>query len=1224
MNVPVNLNRKKFLKSSLAKIMCMVLLITFSLQVPIGGARAYAAVFQEVKLLVADDTLKVNISYVTGTSGQLHYVLTEDGAPSYTGSEIEGLATSGVGTLAHGSAAITYGGGPLELLIDISSQNFVIGKSYKLQTVLKEGGSFSSVMENRFFKGAMNQAPEIVKKLSKGFNVKFNAGVPGTVYLALQDFSQQNPTPTPDEIVQGSSNFFVATLKSGLSEGFDMILPLRAEELFMDRPYKIYYTFVDAYGSLHTASNGSAFSLTEETPLGNTADVMYYRVGDPADHTDDSILVKCATGIMNRGDVSQYTLVFHSTKGDITADPSEISLGSDGNSIFMFLNQSLVDKLYNTALFDGGTFSLSIANGGTIAPKFEYGYNTLTTPLPLSDLAASGTLFLGGLSYEDNSTVGQVDDDYIVLSLPGTVTSAGALVITVSENDIRGYSNTVKTLVQGTDFNVSLHSSTEVKITFDSTARTLLNQMNFPTLKISPAESQWNAMNLSLSGNSLLVHLPSTNAALSQATIDGRPVQDFNSSNLDYSNIPLSYLKYGPSMYLNSASYGRFITQKPNTPFTVNYDGGQQKLVVSVVSDSGLSETYRFAMAVNPLSLKSLKVNGQSVANFYGNLNYASATVPASVISPTIEALFENESITLAQLDLEQTGSLPGEKTYRYSLPDYPNISFTIRVATTNNHETPSNGNSGNGSNNANQPNVKDTISQIATRINTQAPATEIAAAVNNLGNVIESAQSEEQVYNAVYGLNESLGSLSNWLSNNQNSTPENLNQVSQQLSQLTGQVATGLERISYPVNAVQVAAPFVKALGEMRQQNQISQPRLDSQVEALLTRLSDRLGTVALPTPETNGNVLATPSLIEQAIDQQSRYLADVNAASQAYFTEGSRSIPTVVTLAVPSGSGLEPLQVQLPANLSTLIGGTGVDGIRVSGGLAGLTVPTSLFAGGEPTVMAIQPVTSGQNTLVGFEVLRNNAPIPNLGTPVTLSFNLNQFGLGGSDWHDLSIFRLDPASGQLTAVGGRINTLDGSISVQRGSLSQYTVMKSSKTFSDADQSWAKAEINAALNKGIVEASGKFEPKSAITRGEFASWVAKAYGLKASGKGIPFKDVPKTHQYYNEIAAVYEAGLIDGKTKNSFDPGGTLSANELAVILGKTLVKFDNKQTSEKVTSKHLATLKAADTASWAQSDMALLQELGFSTQKELAQLKGQVTKEVAAAAFMKAYQSS
>lgn len=1239
---------KASIRALIARVMSMVLLISLSLQLPFVTSRAYAATIEEFQLSVSDTTLKVFFSYLTAGNGQMFYILTEESAQNYSASEIETLATSGVNVLANGNVPILNGGSPIELMIDISTQSYVVGKAYKLQAVLKESSTYSAVSIKRFYRGGFVQQPTIEKSLPNGFNLRTMTNIPGTIHMAMIPYDQPSTPPLPLEIVTAAPGTYFAEVKSGVAANASMLLPLWASELLQPIPYKVFYAFVDAYGALHMNADGSAYNLPQQSALGNTLDAMYYIVGNPGVQTDDQIIVKCGTGINDFGDSSLYNLTFTSTKGTITAEASDFTLGKDGYTLYFNLESTLVAKLYDTNQFDGGSFTLTIGSGGTLSPQFIAGFETMTTPLTTADLAAADVKFFTGCDFEDNATPENIYDDFLRLSLPSAVSATGNLSITVSEGDVRGYSSTVTTLIQGTDYFISLLGSTEAIISFSNAARENLNQMSYPALKISPAQAQWDLLTLSMSGNSVIVHMPSSKASLSQANIDGRPVPGFDASAKDYFNVPISFSKFGTTSVLESASYGNFIAESPLMPYIVNFESGQQKLMVRVFSESGAQVIYNFGLVANTLSFKSLKVNGQNVLNFHSNLAYATALVPSSVTNPVIEATFENESMNLPQLTLTTTGALPGEKIYRYSIPGYPDIAFTLMVVSQGSNENPSNGGGGGGGgsstppesdrdtpppSNSNiqvpqppppPPTVTQVVTQIASGINNQVPPAEVISALDRLGNVFKSAQNPEQIYSAMSGLSSSLNNLSNWLSQSPNNTPDGAARIAEQLNLLNTQVAQSLEQISNPVSALEVTGPYVQSLSGIRERMQLNQPALDNRVEQLVSRLSDRLGTVSLPQQNGEGLVTVSPSLITQAIENQSQYMPQINQMTQSYFNEGSRNIPAVITLAVPSTESRRPLTIELPSTMASLLQGTGVDALRLDNGLAGLTVPSPLLGGNQPMTMQIQPSLSGSNTLVNFELLQNNTPVQVLSSPVTIHFNLTNFGLGGSEWSGLAIYRFNPLNGQLEAVGGRVNPVNGTISVLRGSLSQYTVMKSSKTFSDADQSWAKAEINAALNKGIVAVSDKFEPKSAITRAEFASWIAKAYGLKSSGKALPFKDVPKTHAYYAEIAAIYEAGLIGGKTKNLFDPNGTLSASELAVILGKTLVKFDNKQTSEKVTSKHLATLKAANTASWAQSDMALLQELGFSTQKELAQLKGQVTKEVAAAAFMKAYQSS
>ena len=263
----------------------------------------------------------------------------------------------------------------------------------------------------------------------------------------------------------------------------------------------------------------------------------------------------------------------------------------------------------------------------------------------------------------------------------------------------------------------------------------------------------------------------------------------------------------------------------------------------------------------------------------------------------------------------------------------------------------------------------------------------------------------------------------------------------------------------------------------------------------------------------------------------------------------------------------------------------------------------------------------SSKHQKVVNFDVYSGNERIEQFNKPIELRFEYEDFGISTNEAQSAGIFRLNEVTNQWDAVGGIVDIESGTIFVKRTHLSQYTVMKSKKSFSDVNNSWVEKEIHSLLNKGVIQNADKFEPQSKLTRGEFAAWIAKAYGLEASGKALPFKDLAKSNKNYDAIAAVYEQGLISGKSKSKFEADGFITEQEMAVIMSRTLIAFSDKKSNPKVKSKYLSDLKGKDVANWAQQDMALLMELGINGQKDFAKGNAYVTKETAAAVFSKAY---
>ena len=238
---------------------------------------------------------------------------------------------------------------------------------------------------------------------------------------------------------------------------------------------------------------------------------------------------------------------------------------------------------------------------------------------------------------------------------------------------------------------------------------------------------------------------------------------------------------------------------------------------------------------------------------------------------------------------------------------------------------------------------------------------------------------------------------------------------------------------------------------------------------------------------------------------------------------------------------TGLGALKIELATDQISTLKTAKIESLTVSNVNAEIKVPVINFGGNNAVQLVIekmpQPVVApqpGEPTLVyDMALMVNNEKQEKFSKPITLAFSLVTFNLDKESPNELAIFKKNEVNGVWEPVGGIVDPEGGKIFVTRDNLSQYTVLKSKKSFSDADTSWAKAEINAMLNKGIIADSSNFNPQSALTRGEFAQWIAKAYGLKVSSASMPFKDVAKGGDEYAAIAAVYEQGLLSGKSKN-------------------------------------------------------------------------------------------
>jgi len=97
----------------------------------------------------------------------------------------------------------------------------------------------------------------------------------------------------------------------------------------------------------------------------------------------------------------------------------------------------------------------------------------------------------------------------------------------------------------------------------------------------------------------------------------------------------------------------------------------------------------------------------------------------------------------------------------------------------------------------------------------------------------------------------------------------------------------------------------------------------------------------------------------------------------------------------------------------------------------------------------------------------------------------------------------------------------------------------------------WAEDEIQYLVGLNIINGigNGNFSPLSPVTRAEGAAMLARSLKLNVSNRPDPgFKDLPKTHWAYKEIAALVDEGIYPRDPY--FQPGTPLKREEMARLL--------------------------------------------------------------------------
>lgn len=108
--------------------------------------------------------------------------------------------------------------------------------------------------------------------------------------------------------------------------------------------------------------------------------------------------------------------------------------------------------------------------------------------------------------------------------------------------------------------------------------------------------------------------------------------------------------------------------------------------------------------------------------------------------------------------------------------------------------------------------------------------------------------------------------------------------------------------------------------------------------------------------------------------------------------------------------------------------------------------------------------------------------------------------------------------------------------------------------TFDDISGAKAHANqpaIETLASRGIISGmgNGMFQPDETMTRAQFAAIVVRALGLtpKANNK---FSDVPAGEWYAAYVGAASDFGIINGVGEGKFNPSGTITKREAAVMV--------------------------------------------------------------------------
>ncbi len=192
--------------------------------------------------------------------------------------------------------------------------------------------------------------------------------------------------------------------------------------------------------------------------------------------------------------------------------------------------------------------------------------------------------------------------------------------------------------------------------------------------------------------------------------------------------------------------------------------------------------------------------------------------------------------------------------------------------------------------------------------------------------------------------------------------------------------------------------------------------------------------------------------------------------------------------------------------------------------------------------------------------------------------------------------------AGGKFLPLPTLFETLDGKeyAAIFSRSNSLYTVLQSSKTFADIQNSWAKNDIELLSSKMLVngKSANSFEPNCSITRAEFATLLVRALGLE---EGVlqegQFKDVDVNAWYAGAVATAVAENIITGYDGQLFKPTNNITREEIAVMIVRAArVAGIENNLSDAEQETYLARFGDQQSISpWAEKNVALAAKAGI-----------------------------
>ena len=156
---------------------------------------------------------------------------------------------------------------------------------------------------------------------------------------------------------------------------------------------------------------------------------------------------------------------------------------------------------------------------------------------------------------------------------------------------------------------------------------------------------------------------------------------------------------------------------------------------------------------------------------------------------------------------------------------------------------------------------------------------------------------------------------------------------------------------------------------------------------------------------------------------------------------------------------------------------------------------------------------------------------------------------------------------------------------------IKKMNIVAPGKTFPDISAHLNQPAIEALASRGIItgKTEDRFEPDGTMTRAEFATIIARGLGLPKMSVAN-FKDVTANDWFYNYVGTAYNYGIIKGVSESEFNPNGTITREEVAVMVTRAakLCGMDTEMGTLAVRDSLAQFIDYVKASDWSQSSLA------------------------------------